>query len=531
MHRTQKPCNSRRTRCLGAESLEPRLLMHGGQELDYSLPRLAPVAPALNSLPAAPAALYLDFTGHFETRPFNGSSQLRSGAFDLDDNPASFNARERQIIERVWAAVAEDYAPFNINVTTVEPPSFANGVATRVVITGPDTVGAGGGSGIAADEVGSFTNPYANVAYVIADRVEEMLLEQLTPAIALDPRAEFDDLFALALGASASHEAGHGFGLRHQIALTYDGYLDPTRGGIYNEGTADWTPIMGQNVSIDRTTWHWGTTSHAVVSYSPNGTPWVQADQDDLSILSNAQNGFGYRPDDHGDTAATATRLYRAAISSQELAAWWGAGNDFGANGIIEQMSDVDVFSFRTTGGAVTVRLEVAEFAPNLDARLELWGPQGPIAAQPGQKVPQPIMRSDPAGALGAVITTTDLPAGEYTLVVRSHGQYGDLGQYTLRGDLNLPVDTGRVLDLPRLAEQTRPLQRPELEDPVAKFELETSPKTSSMDASGASTVGDTAFASQVDRAIQTARELDAMSESFELEATILRMALIRAAI
>ena len=39
-------------------------------------------------------------------------------------------------IRKVWETVAEDYAPFNVNVTTVEPPSFADGVAVRVVIAG-----------------------------------------------------------------------------------------------------------------------------------------------------------------------------------------------------------------------------------------------------------------------------------------------------------------------------------------------------------------------------------------------------------
>ena len=50
-------------------------------------------------------------------------------------------------IQTVWATVAEDFAPFNIDVTTVEPsvladnapPTDANGVAMRVAIGGKST--------------------------------------------------------------------------------------------------------------------------------------------------------------------------------------------------------------------------------------------------------------------------------------------------------------------------------------------------------------------------------------------------------
>ena len=56
--------------------------------------------------------------------------------YDTDGNATSFSAAEISSISEIWARVAEDFAPFNINVTTVEPPSFANGAAVRVAIGG-----------------------------------------------------------------------------------------------------------------------------------------------------------------------------------------------------------------------------------------------------------------------------------------------------------------------------------------------------------------------------------------------------------
>jgi hypothetical protein len=52
--------------------------------------------------------------------------------FSLDSNPNSLTAEEQGFIRTVWKHVAEDYAPFNINVTTVEPPSLASPVDDNV---------------------------------------------------------------------------------------------------------------------------------------------------------------------------------------------------------------------------------------------------------------------------------------------------------------------------------------------------------------------------------------------------------------
>ena len=54
----------------------------------------------------------------------------------MDADTTSFAPNELAAIKEVWQRMAEDFAPFNINVTTVDPGYFANGRALRVAIGG-----------------------------------------------------------------------------------------------------------------------------------------------------------------------------------------------------------------------------------------------------------------------------------------------------------------------------------------------------------------------------------------------------------
>ena len=85
----------------------------------------------LHSQPAAAMSIYLDFDGHvttttlFNTRgdsdPGNDIAKIVSTPFDRDGNPGSLSTAEVAEIEAVWQIVAEDYAPFNVDVTTEDP--------------------------------------------------------------------------------------------------------------------------------------------------------------------------------------------------------------------------------------------------------------------------------------------------------------------------------------------------------------------------------------------------------------------------
>ncbi len=338
--------------------------------------------PALNSLPGAAVSVYLDFDGDYEAT-WGEFSNVTVPVYDQDGDPTTFSDGELASIEEIWSIVAEDYSPFNLNVTTVEPPSFADGVAVRVAIGGDGTWYANNVGGVGY--VDGFTNEYPNTVYVFPDH-----LGNGTPKY---------------VGDASSHETGHAFGLDHQ--RRYGPF-----GTIYDEyyaGSSSLAPIMGNSYDATRGVWWKGNRS----------TQGAEATQDDLAILSRSENGFGYRPDDHGNTPQTATPMVPTFDGVM-------------ASGIITTTDDIDYFSFETDTGQVTITLTVAE-QPNLNSRLELRDESGAL-----------ITESAPGDSFGAQIVA-NLQAGSYRVVVASQGFYGDLGQYTLKADAEAPAVWGTV--------------------------------------------------------------------------------------
>src|SRR5262245_42662929 len=183
----QSGTRSRRVR-LSVEPLEGRLLLNGAgvitglmppdvlTALDGPTKRTTDVQmglPLLDSKPDAPATLYLDFTGNFESDWWNYDDHgnpvhfhnVTTPAFDTDGNPASFSADEKALITQIWSRVAEDYAPFNINVSTDYYGSFNDRQALKVAVGGDNTDWLHqDASGISA--IGSFTNSAPNVVFV-----------------------------------------------------------------------------------------------------------------------------------------------------------------------------------------------------------------------------------------------------------------------------------------------------------------------------------------------------------------------------
>ncbi len=387
-------------RRLKLEALETRVLLHGSFDLDddhdHSDDELAvhgfvlpsdtgdedgPVAagglnaltdiPVLHSNAGANASIYLDFDGHFISQ-WGAYSNVTTPVYDIDGDATTFSDTELSRITEIWKRVAEDFAPFDINVTTVDPGDFSNGKALRVSIGGN----------------GSWIGPYGGVAYVNS-------FTNAVPNVAFVFTKNLGNGNAKYTAEATSHEAGHAVGLQHQS--DYDGSGTLIR--EYSNGYGDFAPIMGVGYSAARTTWHNGTTTSA------------NTYQDDMTVIARAANGFGYRTDDHADSYASAT----AADLS---------GTTISGSGIIEQMSDVDYFSFTTASGQITLTLTGAEIGTNLDSILELRSANGTL-----------IATADPSNSYGATITET-VAAGTYHLVVRSTGVYGSVGQFSFTGDI-----------------------------------------------------------------------------------------------
>jgi hypothetical protein len=327
--------------------------------------------PQLSSRPGAAASIYLDFDGNVLSQ-WGGHSNVVTPPYDTDGNKSSFSAGELTAIREIWSRVAEDYAPFNVNVTTVPPAVVADRVAVRIAIGGSysDWYGTSAGG---VSYVGGFAGGASNVGFVFAGSLSGG-----------NPRY---------VAEAASHEAGHLFGLEHQA--TWSG---GTLVSEYSTGTSTLAPIMGASYYAARTTWAKGSTTAGPTSV-----------QDDLSIIASSTNGFGYVPDDYGNTVATASIL--PVVS--------GSAN---VTGLIGRNDDRDVFKFATGGGGVSFTLSVAQYGADLDGVLELQNSSGKTLAM-----------ANPSNTLGASLSAT-LAAGTYYLVAHSTGGYGNLGRYTLRG-------------------------------------------------------------------------------------------------
>jgi DNA-binding beta-propeller fold protein YncE len=335
--------------------------------------------PQLNSNPGAPATLYLDFDGHFQAE-WGGHTNITTPIYDIDEDPTTFSDVELELITLAWKKTAEDFAPFNINVTTVEPPqlaagvpdSVANGVAMRIAIGGDNSWYGSGVSGVAL--IGSFTSSAPNTAYVFARSISQNFFGSQD-----------------SVGDVATHEAGHAFGLSHQSSYDANGNLIDT----YNQGVGNWSPVMGSTFK-PVTTWYNGTSGSATTL------------QDDMAVLAGTANGFGYRPDDHGDSMASATPLVFDGLS-------------FSGSGLIGTNNDADFWSFSiSTDDFYRLSVDPIAIGANLDAVLELRDAAGSLIASASPALSQ------------AAELLLPLAPGSFFLSVTKTAAYGWLGAYSV---------------------------------------------------------------------------------------------------
>ncbi len=234
------------------------------------------------------------------------------------------------MIRQIWTMVAEDFAPFNINVTTVKPDATLPFL--RVVITSDHDFTAESTDkeawGVAeldwaTDSFNSYADPDdPNVVYAFMHAGDQIA------NIAV-------------IATAASHEAAHAFGLNHFGS---------------NSGTASKSSIMGESTGP-------GPQSERIVWFSS------------MDVIASEANGFGYRPDDYGNYLNVATSMTTTNAGLY-------------VRGVIENTSDVDMFRFETGGGTVRFHLDVQpaaqfdgdeqlEYMANLDATFSLYDAAG----------------------------------------------------------------------------------------------------------------------------------------------------------
>ncbi len=373
---------------------------------------------SLHSRPGSTRTLYLDFDGHVVSGTiWNGTyPNLYMRPYDFDGNDASFSAAELNSIADIWRRVAEDFAPFDIDVTTEEPPQFGPYVG-HVLFThmadqhGNPIYSCNCGGAAYVDVWGASNYGYFQPALVFIDG-----------GTGVHSMAE-----------AASHEFGH------NLSLSHDGVTDGTayyRG--QGTGNVDWAPIMGVGYEGHVTQWSKGEYLGA------NNT------QDDILILLGR---LGRSPDDHAnsDFSLATPLVVSGGTSVQATTPVSDPDNLNPANkGIIENRSDVDLFSVDVGAGTLDLTITPAwieTYAPayyrgaNLDIRARLYSANGVQLAA-----------SDPPDDTYARITA-DLNAGHYILAVEGVGvgdpltsgysDYASVGQYFINGTVPAaPADT-----------------------------------------------------------------------------------------
>ncbi|HET7195171.1 MAG TPA: fibronectin type III domain-containing protein [Nocardioides sp.] len=356
----------------------------------------APLAQTfqLHSKPGSQRTIYLDFDGqNVSNSVWNVNHGLTAGshpAWSLDTDRSNFNTAEREAVQSIWQRVSEDYAPFDVDVTTQDPGALAltrtDGAdaifGTRALIS-PSTSASsklcgGACGGIAYTGVFDTTNSgYFEPAWIF-------------------PQSLAND--AKSIAEAVSHEVGHNLG------LTHDGL---TGGTSYYAGHATWAPIMGIGYSRPITQWSKGDYKGA-----NNG-------QDDLSVITN--NGLSLRTDEAGSTPSPTTRPPTgfAYITSD---------------------ADRDVYALGTCDGPLTLAAKPVAQSPDLDLKLSLLDVTGGTVATDNPTSRAGTPSRDVAAGMDAAVSRT-VTDDWYFVAVEGVGNgtaskgydgYASIGAYSL---------------------------------------------------------------------------------------------------
>jgi len=352
--------------------------------------------PLLSSRPESEPVLFLDFDGATVNDPYWSPKTIVAASSGLSADA----------ITQIWRRVAEDYRPFNINVTT-DPALYAAARPIQrmrcIITTTSAWYGAVGG-----------------VAGVFAWRESGVdVLADDTPCWAFSDQNTFPEDIALAV----SHEAGHTLGLEHDGLKNATGVTTAEYFDGHGSDVASWGPIMG--APYGQSIIQWSKGDYQVGSEQANNT------EDDVSIIADIANHTGFATENRSSTLAEAGRL---ATSPDGLTVNF--------RGLIEAGGGESWLLVAAGAGALSLQLTADTAnepnAVNFDGALLLTKLDGSIVASVdtnGTRFPQ---------------LYTTVAAGVYVLRVRSVGEgsptaggytsFGSIGRFNVTGTLEAPT-------------------------------------------------------------------------------------------
>lgn len=338
----------------------------------------------LHSDPDSENIIYLDFdgitwqSGNWWLGAFNNA--VTEGGFSpgytVDNDPSTFNNIERQNIFEIWQAISEDFAVFDVDVTTEKPTGerdaqFQQKGAVALFLSDALVQQGCGCGGIAHVDVFGQSNPY--------------LRPSLNFTYFGGPAQVYD------IAEIGSHEIGHNLGLLH----------DGTSEVEYYGGHAMWAPIMGFGRGAGMVTWSDG-------GYPDAQTRGFQNSIDDFATISRH---LPIRVDDVGNDFEGAR-----AITVDGIATF---------DGLIETRTDVDMFKVEVSdsdSGSLNIYAKPWGVGPNLDIELKLFDENGDLVATSNPLVATNFQYNFLSIGLDAVIDVSVDP-GTYYIQVDGVGQ------------------------------------------------------------------------------------------------------------